>query len=152
MSVVSELRWAVKESLLNYIEGLPDGQVDVTEPAYRDSQEFVFPKSSEVLDFDLEALTGDLRFQGRVLLTGHWGAMRVELSEPLLKLNEGSGELLFSQLGLFDSSSHFSFATIELVSAQDLVFRVSLTQQGKTVLGGQYQAGETLSPLTLRVS
>lgn len=153
MSGVTAMRWGIKQSLMNYVEGLPDGKVTVSNPALREGAEFVFPSEAAGAHFDLESLSGELVFEGKVILSGHWGGLRIELATPRIVLSQGSGRLQLSQLGLLDHNPHFTVANLSTSpSSKSPQFEVSLAEQGRILLGEQYETGALLSPLMLETS
>ena len=153
MTVVSALRWAVKDSLLGYIRALADGDISATHPATWDGAQFVFPANPELSAFDPKSLSGEIHFSGQVLLSGHWGAMRIELARPEVHLVDGVGQLRLGQLGLFGQRPSFTVANLRSQApATPWIFEATLSAEGRGLLGEQYEVGQLLSPVTLETA
>ena len=151
MAMVSAIRWGIKDSLLGYIRSLPDGEVALGEPANQDGSEFVFPIDADGSDFDPDSLTGELKARGSVTLSGHWGALRIVIGQPRLVLENGDGQLILAQLGLFSAEPYFTLATLRQAKAgEQWTFDVFLSAEGRQMLGEQYLVGHELSPLILQ--
>ncbi|GAA1635218.1 HtaA domain-containing protein [Georgenia ruanii] len=163
MTTTAGLTWAVKESLVTYVEGLADGMVDTLAPASRTADGFWFPLSAE----DPGPAAGHPRsawqFLGTVRLSGHWGALDVELRDPRVEFGGGHGTLLIRERGGRDADARLPLADLVPggpaaagdgkpagVGMSTLELAASLTGHGRLLLGGQYGVGEPLS--TLRVS
>jgi len=71
------LHWRLRSSLVDYLTGLPDGEVRVFDGAAIDSsRRFQFTNG----DLGSDAI----RWSGRVKLSGHHGMMHVEFKDPEL--------------------------------------------------------------------
>ncbi|MFC7432050.1 MULTISPECIES: HtaA domain-containing protein [unclassified Agrococcus] len=70
------LVWRIKASLIDYVRGMPDGEVLLDDGVAETAGGFAFPP--------LGTEGGVLRFGGCVTFQGHSGMMHVELSEPSL--------------------------------------------------------------------
>ncbi|WP_164737150.1 HtaA domain-containing protein [Georgenia sp. SYP-B2076] len=159
MATTPGLTWAVKDSLLSYIEALDDGTVEALAPASRSGAGFLFPwdegGSGDLgSGHHLGAPDGDLAFLGAVRLTGHWGMLDVELREPRVTLSDGTGALLVRERGSRDPGKWLPFADLAVEEPQVdaggatfLAAAASLTGHGRLLLGGQYDAGTPLSRL-----
>ncbi|MET0886493.1 MAG: HtaA domain-containing protein [Mycetocola sp.] len=147
----AELTWSVKDSLLSYIETLDDGKVEAEAPATRTEGAFRFPGDAGTFDWIRGA--GTLTFLGAVRLTGHWGALDIELRDPKLELAGKGGTLLVRERGGRDPAKFLPFADLVLESQMTgagsghFEATASLTGQGQILLGGQYRVGEVLSAL-----
>ena len=148
------LSWAVKDSLVSYVETLPDGVVEVLPPATRSEVGFWFPWA-DTAGSDVALPEGTLGFLGAVRLSGHWGALDVELRNPRVELGGLQGRLLVRDRGSRDPGATLPFADLalgELTGVADgapIELAASLTGHGRLLLGGQYRAGEPLSPLRI---
>ncbi|KAE8765312.1 HtaA domain-containing protein [Georgenia thermotolerans] len=163
MTTTAGLTWAVKDSLVAYVEGLADGAVEALAPASRAAQGFWFPHAEEPPGTAAGDAVRAWQFLGAVRLTGHWGALDVELRDPRVELDGGHGTLLIRERGGRDPDARLPFADLVLVgpaSAGDgpagddvaaLELAASLTGHGRLLLGGQYGVGEPLSPLRVAV-
>jgi Htaa len=157
------LVWGVKASLLAYVRGLGDGEIAVKAPAelashdQYSSQEatagFAFAPDPNGSHFDLATQTGQLRFRGSVTLSGHFNAMRVELSDPRLDLDGGSGTLSVRTNGLIGTPRWDSIASAVVLPGTDCTDGISvglaLTAGGRMLLGQQYQVGQPLDPASV---
>ena len=75
------LHWRLRSSLVDYLTGLPDGEVRVSDGAAVDSAgRFHF------INGDRDADT--IRWRGRVTLSGHHGMMHIEFRDPELSWAE----------------------------------------------------------------
>lgn len=148
MIEIIALRWGVKESLLRYIQSLSDGEISLVEPALWDGALLSFPLDRVHDNFDEDSLSGEIHFSGQALLSGHWGAMRIEFVRPEIHLVDGVGELRLAQLGLFDQRSSFPMVNLQSQGPDaPWTFDATLTAEGRLVLGEQYEVGELLSPV-----
>lgn len=153
MATTAGLAWAVKDSLVSYVEALDDGAVEVLTPASRSAAGFWFPLA-ETAGSDVVPVGSALQFLGAVRLTGHWGALDVELRDPRVELDGRRGTLLVRDRGSRDPGATVPFADLTVVEPADVGARpvelaASLTGHGRLLLGGQYRVGEPLSPLRI---
>lgn len=148
MSGTPVLRWGIKESLLAYIDRLEDGAIKASAGAEYTSGTFSFAFSEGSSSFDHATAQGRLQFLGSVIITGHWGAMRVEIHDPQLFL-EGSSGVLSTRTNSPISAERFeTFATLsEVTHAPTLTAQVSLAAAGRMMLGQQYSVGQELDSL-----
>lgn len=130
------LRWAIKDSLLDYVRSMQDGRVVADGGA------------SEVASgFEFSATANPLRFRGRVTLTGHNGLMHVIIADPgiastptgwVLEIadpDEPSVRLAFATLAAFDGASASG---------------AELTEAGSDLFFGPYTAGTPVDSPTIR--
>ncbi|MDH6239916.1 HtaA domain-containing protein [Aurantimicrobium minutum] len=140
------LRWSIKESLLAYIEKIEDGQIDTTNGASFTDNTFEFVADETATQFDQETGEGIIQFRGSAILTGHWGAMRVEMHDPRITLAQGSGDLATRTNSVISAERFEPFATLTVISnAPDLRAHAALTAAGRMLLGQQYSVGQELS-------
>jgi hypothetical protein len=154
MTTTAGLAWAVKDSLLSYVEGLDDGSVEVVEPASRSDAGFWFPTAEPGADPVEAAAPTVLQFLGTVRLTGHWGMLDVELRDPRVELDGPHGTLFVHDRGSRDPEARVPFADLTLGTTAGRGSAVveaaaALTGHGRLLLGGQYAVGEPLSPLLI---
>jgi hypothetical protein len=149
------LVWAVKESLISYVERLDDGAVEVISPATRSEAGFWFPTAEASADPVGDGAPTVLQFLGAVRLTGHWGMLDVELRDPRIELDCGHGTLFVRDRGSRDPEARLSLAdlTVGGTTAENgsavVEATATLTGHGRLLLGGQYAVGEPLSPLRI---
>lgn len=149
--MTATIRWAVKESLHEYLGTLEDATIEVTGDIERDGVHFVLRANDA--NFDWDSLTGTVQFTGSIVFSAYAGAMRIELTNPKLQLTGDTGVLWVQQGGFFGSPTHITLADLTRAATQSgasgTVFDASLTFTGRSVLGEQYQVGQALSPITL---
>ncbi|MEX5299859.1 HtaA domain-containing protein [Kocuria sp. CPCC 205292] len=150
------LAWAVKDSLVTYVEALDDGVVEAVALASRGEAGFEFPEGVAASTYDPDGSSGAWQFRGAVRLTGHWGMLDIELRDPRIELTGRTGVLLVAERGGTPSQKYLPLADLEIgepVEAADgsvsLEATASLTGHGCVLLGGQYEAGAALSPVFL---
>lgn len=142
------LTWGIKDSLVEYVEGLEDGAVEATAPAQRIEGGFSFQLDPDASSFDAEARIGILQFRGAVVLTGYWGTMRIELNDPQLRFAETATDLLVRTSSMFTGERFDPIVTVAVnQEGPDLLGETRLTSAGRLLLGEQYQVGQELSPL-----
>lgn len=143
------LGWAVKQTFVQYVNGLPDGRITPVSGAVIDSSwGFVFPLASA--DFDSFTGAGRLEFAGGVKFQGHLGMLRLDLLRPTLILDERRGHLLTS-----DDRGQHVLATVEYEfrttshEASWIMSRVALVESAVPDFGGAYRAGEQLDAFAI---
>jgi hypothetical protein len=148
MTTKPVLSWGIKDSLLAYIERLEDGVITTSDGATRVGNDFYFDNDLSASHFDFETSKGTLQFRGSVILTGHWGAMRVEIHDPQIVMNGTSGELITTTKNVISEDRSETFATLVVsTGAHELLAEVQLAAAGRMLLGQQYSVGQELSPL-----
>lgn len=157
------LVWGVKTSLVSYVRGLGDGEIEVKAPAERASREpstggdgaehFAFAPDPDGSHFDAATGTGQLRFRGTVTFRGHFNTMRVELSDPRIDLEGGSGTLSVRTNGLIGTPRWDAIATAVILPTPIRAHAVSmglvLTAAGRLLFGPQYPVGQALDPASV---
>ncbi len=134
---MSGLVWGIKQSLLAYVRGMPDGEALVEDGATLTHEGGL-----------LFSRYGDLSFRGTVTLVGHNGMMRVVLRDPQIERDgeswilsiadpdESDGRLRFATVGSFDINSGRGT-------------RVALTADGADLFFGPYIEGTPLDDLVI---
>ena len=99
------LAWGIKDSLISYVLGMPDGSVRLTPPAAQTPTGFRFAPDPAVASDPAAApdpaavsdpaavpdpAARTLRFAGSVTLQGHNGMMRIEIADPWLVAPPGA--------------------------------------------------------------
>jgi hypothetical protein len=143
------LAWGVKDSFLQYIRGMRDGDIRWgSGAAVTSGGEFFFPL------VDIRRVEGArvLSFRGVVTFTAHRGLLSVTIAHPRLRLRSDSADLVIRVGGVEDT-----IAGVELPpQIQDgdvamwLNSTVALAENGATLFGGTYSKGEQMAPLTVR--
>lgn len=146
--------WPIKASLLEYIESLDDGVVELTEPASRRDDGFWFPL---VGVGEAPGAGVELAFSGAVRLTGHWGMMQLEFRDPEVRFGEVGAVLRLRESGRPDR-----FISVADLRLQDSVegddgssvttLDATLTGEGTFLFGGQYPVGTPLGPVRIEWS
>lgn len=145
--VVAGLYWAVRESFVGYVAGMPDGQVFGDDGAETDGEgTFRFPLASAEHDGG----RWRIRFDGVVRFLAHGGMLNVSLVSPVLDLDAETGSLSVAV-----GDAHV--AILEVVPAVPVdvdggwrVFpplETRLTPEGSLLFGDVYAAGEPFAPL-----
>ncbi|GAA4288871.1 HtaA domain-containing protein [Georgenia daeguensis] len=170
MTTTAGLTWAVKESLVSYVEALDDGVVEAVAPATRSEAGFFFPTAEpDAGTAGEEGASGGpadgapsadraghaLQFRGAVRLTGHWGMLDVELRDPSVELDGDHGTLFVRERGSRDARARLPLADLTVGATTTepgpavVQAAASLTGHGRLLLGGQYAVGEPLSPVLI---
>lgn len=142
--------WSVKDSFLQYIRGMRDGDIAWNAgAAVTSTGEFFFPLSG----VDQVGETKILSFRGTVTFTAHHGMLSVSLSQPRIIIRGESAHLTVEAGGVEQQ-----IATIDLpprIHDGDvtmwLTCAVRLSGVGPEQFGGSYADGEELAPLTIRI-
>ncbi|MFH5823395.1 HtaA domain-containing protein [Georgenia sp. AZ-5] len=154
MATTPGLSWTIKDSLVSYVEALDDGMVEALAPASRSAAGFWFPLAGEAAGSEVGSMSVELL--GTVRLTGHWGALDVELRDPRVELDGRRGTLLIRDRASRDPQKMVPFAELAVGrhecaddGSSHVEATASLTGHGRLLLGGQYRVGEPLSPLRM---
>ncbi|GAA1468943.1 HtaA domain-containing protein [Microbacterium thalassium] len=142
--------WSVKDTFLQYIRRMRDGDIAWSGgAAVTSGGEFFFPLAGVRRFSDCDVLT----FRGSVVFTAHHGMLSVAITQPRITLRDG-----FADLSVHVGESETHIATVQLPRAiRDgnvamwLECPVALTGGGPELFGGTYTDGEQLAPLTVRV-
>lgn len=142
--------WSVKDTFLQYIRSMPDGDITWSNgAAVTDGGQFYFPLASTTHD----AAVATLCFGGQIRFTAHHGLLSVSIAEPIVRVG-ADGARLSVRLG----SKEQHIADIDLsprIIDHDVVMwldaRAQLAGDGAEMFGGTYSLGEPLAPLTIRV-
>lgn len=148
MSGTPVLRWGIKESLLAYIDRIEDGVIDTSAGAGFSDGTFSFAFDEATSTFDSSRGQGMLQFRGSVIITGHWGAMRVEIHDPQLQIDGNNGVLSTRTNSPISAERFEAFASLsEVTSPPSLTATTNLAAAGRMMLGQQYSVGQELDPL-----
>lgn len=153
MSQQTQLVWAIKASLVEYISALEDGAITLSEAVTQDASGFIFPLDAQRSDFNSETLEGKLQFLGSVTFSGHWGMLNIEIRDPEISIQGTRGTLTVVVGCVLSPASALDFAELEFSSpgsTQDV--KVMLTAGGMSLMGEQYSVGQELSPLRIAVA
>lgn len=142
--------WSVKDSFLQYIRGMSDGDIQWTAgAAVTNVGEFFFPHA----DARTAAEGTVLSFRGVVTFTAHRGLLSVSIAHPRILLRDGSADLLNQAGGYSEKIGSITLAP--RIADGDVAMwmncAVALDEAGAELFGGTYAAGEQLAPLTVRV-
>jgi hypothetical protein len=142
--------WSVKDTFLQYIRGMPDGDITWSNgAAVTDAGQFYFPLASSTHNSGVTTLC----FGGQVRFTAHRGLLSVFISEPIVRVRSDA-----AQLSVRLGSKEQHIADIDLSPriidhdvAMWLDAKAHLAGDGAEMFGGTYSLGEPLAPLTIRV-
>lgn len=153
---ITQLTWAVKESLLSYIGDLEDGELVGSDGASFTGETFAFEvadaPASEAGEFDDTTLTGTLCFRGTATLRGHDGMLNVVLTDPCVVLDNGAGEIRVAYPGAKDGRQLDIAKLTASREGDDIVADAHLTMTGVNVLGPQYLPGTKIAPVRIHAS
>lgn len=150
MSGTPVLRWGIKESLLAYIDRIEDGVIESSAGASFSDGTFSFEFDEAQSTYDSTTANGMLQFRGSVIITGHWGAMRVEIHDPQLQIDGTTGALSTRTNSPISAERFEVFATLsEVTPSPTLSAHVNLAAAGRMMLGQQYSVGQELDSLTV---
>lgn len=137
------LRWAVKTSFIDYIQGLSDGLIDSFDGCVQDGDEFVFRMES--LDE-----SGHL-FSGGVQFTGFAGMLDVRLVDLMIEA-DGAQRKVTALVGARSIAARATIATFDDADAirdgERWTVTPRLTFEGVRIFGDVYQVGAELAPMT----
>lgn len=142
--------WSVKDSFLQYIRGMRDGDIAWGAGAAVTSEgEFYFPLAAARRSADAMMLS----FRGNVQFTAHRGLLSVSIADPRIALRDGEADLL---LRVGDAEERIAVVHLSpRIQDGDVTMwlrsGVTLVDYGAELFGGTYPTGESLAPLTLRV-
>ena len=127
---MTALAWAVKASLVGYVERMPDGRIEL-DGATRTDAGFIFP----VVDADAG------RFTGSVTFLGHNGMMRVVIADPWVTRDGGGAVLSIADPD--DPRARLDFARSASFDGR-IATATTLTADGADLFFGPYTAGTPL--------
>jgi hypothetical protein len=147
-----QLVWGIRESLLNYIGLLPDGDVTLSEGSRGDARG-PFSFTSDEIVYDQSTGEGTMKFGGRVAIEGHGGLLSVVLENPWVELASGEGLLSTVVGGSRTAVARFLPGTpaTEADSLEWAACPAYLTRTGVRWLGDQYVEGEEIAPIRILV-
>lgn len=142
--------WSVKDSFLQYIRGMRDGDISWSAgAAVTSSGEFFFP----LADVRRTPTGAMLSFRGIVTFTAHHGLLSVSVRQPRIALRDGLADLSISV-----GEAEEKIATLSLppqIQDGDVAMWLNcpaeLAASGPELFGGTYADGEPLAPLTIRI-
>lgn len=142
--------WSVKDSFLQYIRGMHDGEISWRDDAAVTSAgQFYFPLATVTREADQTVLG----FRGEVRFTAHRGLLSVSIKDPTVRLAPDRAHL---SVRLGKNEQHI--ADVDLpprITDHDVAMwldaRAELAGDGPEMFGGTYPLGEQLAPLTIRI-
>ena len=162
----AQLTWGVKESFRSYISGsIASGNWEVSDDMRYETPSFIWSKVNATLDPSLDS--GSFAFEGAIHFTGHDGAMKLDVSDPVIEiagddvsllLRVGSSDLTAGADGTVEATQvraakvdaaalSAGDGKVELADAA-----VRLTADGAKALNGEYGSyvsGEELDPISM---
>lgn len=162
----AQLTWGVKESFRSYISGsIANGTWEVSDDMRYETPSFIWSKVTATVDPSHDS--GSFAFAGAIRFTGHDGAMKLDVSDPVidiagddvsLLLRVGSSDLTAGAEGTVEATQ-VRAAKIDAaaLSAGDGKIAltdaaVRLTADGAKALNGEYGSyvsGEELDPISM---
>lgn len=145
-----ELRWGVKRSFLDYLSGMSDFALamDGEVRALPQEQAFSFPAVGPV--------AGTLRFAGSLVLTAHFGALRVLVADPWLEPSPDGVRLTVVRPEEWaPGPARFCLADLRPLDVLEeggwvaTRFDASLAPDGVAMFGGVYPPGEPFDPVVV---
>ena len=135
MSTTTGLIWPIKQTFVEYIEGMNDGHVRTDGGARRlEDGAFFFPLLADT--------PREQEFGGSVHFTGHYGMLALSIVEP--RLVRGPEHFTLTIADPDSDDGRLTFAEVE-DSTDGLVPR--LTRDGADLFFDNYRAGTALDPL-----
>lgn len=140
--MAASMTWGGKASLIAYIGGLDDGEIEMVAPAERRGDRFWFPaRKADALEFD-----------GAVRLRGHWGMLDIEIGYPEVSIIDAThATLSIRERGRETTLAIADLTRDEITDAAPGVgtWTATLTGHGSQLLGGQYAPGTPLDPVVI---
>jgi hypothetical protein len=149
--MIGELTWGIRESLLGYIDFLPDGTVTLSEDV-GGSEEGPFTFHSQEIAYEEQSCSGTFKFRGIVSIAGHGGALSANLDQPWIEIAHSKASLSGMLAGCREPLVSFALEA-PLAESGRLVWESAtyLTKAGAAWLGGHYAEGEEMDSLRLAV-
>ena len=138
------MRWAVKESFIEYVRALEDGSIDAFDGAEWEDGAFVFPGEASG--------DGGVSFTGGVRFRGFAGMLDVRLAEPMIE-GDGAGMRLTALVGPESIAARAPIATLDATeqprAGESWTATPKLTFEGVRIFGDVYQVGAELAQLVV---
>lgn len=138
------LRWAVKESFIDYITGLSDGAVQTFDGCEQVDGQFVFPRAASG--------DGGIHFAGGVHFTGFAGMLDVRLVDVMIE-GEGADRRVTALVGPASIAARATIAELPdarpIEPGEEWTATPRLTFEGVRIFGDVYQVGTELAPMTV---
>ncbi|WP_091470982.1 HtaA domain-containing protein [Paenarthrobacter nitroguajacolicus] len=135
----TSLMWGFKRSFVNYIEGMSDGQVHLTDGASRHGAGFVFPFGYRQ--------GSSLMFQGSVQFTGHFGMLNLNVEG--LRLSQAGDRVSILIADEEVDGGQLMLASGTLNPASAVIESVRLSREGADLFFENYKPGEPLEDIQL---
>jgi hypothetical protein len=139
------LAWAIKRSLIAYVQRMPDGQIWLSpEVQVSAAGEFLFPRDEPALG---ASGAPQLAFRGEVGLTAHRGFLHLLVADPRI---EADGTLTVRIASHDGDQPPVRIALARLEPGDEPgACRCLLTDRGAEHFGDSYPAGSELAPLAI---
>ncbi|MGN6128579.1 MAG: HtaA domain-containing protein [Humibacter sp.] len=142
---MASLEWPIRRSLVEYVDGLEDGEVTLVDGAESSPDGFRFPSAGRSDD-------GVLRFSGSVVLTGYEGALTFPVVEPWIEPEDDAFQLTIQDPA--DPAARMRLVSIAQLESQPdrskLGSGVTLATPGSLLLVfGPYVAGKPFDDLRI---
>ncbi|AWB90105.1 HtaA domain-containing protein [Salinibacterium hongtaonis] len=155
-SIGTGLAWGVKDSFLRYITTMPGGSPTTSGDATTTRDGSFYFATADQSGFDTTALTGTIKFSGRINFVGHFGALSVSLVDPWLILDSEGGSLSVEWGTGPESRSEIVrvIPDAPVAAGSVLAWRAAetfLSPLAVAQFNSVYRAGEPFAPLAIRV-
>lgn len=143
---MNTLEWGVKESFRAYFERLPD-------------HNYALSGGSKMLidgRFQFPGLSADaqcLKFHGEIRMTGHHGALSLQIADPIIEFHKADTAMLSAVVDEENAQSYrLVIAALNKKSedARSIIFDTHLANDGQFLFMGNYFAGDPMDPVTIR--
>lgn len=166
----SELSWGVRESFRSYISGsIANGGWETSNGAGYETPNFLWNNGAGSVGSALDS--GSITFTGGVHFSGHEGALKFELANPVIEFAPDNAAYLLLDMASTDTGTSTDTPALAQVRVAklDLENRVSaegqelslqsvpvrLTSEGAAAFNGSYgsyAAGDELDPISMQAS
>ncbi|BAU94419.1 hypothetical protein N24_0157 [Corynebacterium suranareeae] len=134
--------WGIKDSFLQYVNALPDGSITASNGA------ILTPKN--VFHFPLTTSTSDkFESSGEISIHGHHGMLDVTFHHLTVTLEQDKAVISVQVKG---RSMKIARGHVIHHTPEEIVISTQVTTMGSELLGGVYQAGTDMDPLTIHLN
>jgi hypothetical protein len=142
------MMWGIKSSFVDYIAGMPDGAMSVTDGAVAADGGFLFPVIDHE-DFDRSTGLGLLRFGGDVRFRAHNGVLSVRIAHPELVADGDGARILIRDVR--DEPLELAWLGMpEPLAGGGLRIPAMLAPAGVPYFNDVYPQGSELDPILIR--
>jgi hypothetical protein len=143
MGKSGSLLWRIKDSLLDYLAGMPDASVGGTRQSDASDAPFAFTESPE-------STASRPSYLGRIRITAHDGLMDIDLVDPVV-VADGDRWIVTFRTPRGESLGVVRLTAVEERTERGLVLRrsndVALLMDAAPLFGGNYAPYTRMAPL-----